>query len=159
MELLDLYNINGGKLNKTIVRGEKNYLEGEYIKLAVIWIECKGKYLVQKCSQSKGGEYAITGGHVPAGVTSLDQIVIEVEEELGVKINKDSLRFLGSIAPKRAIFDVYLLQDDNFDTYNLTLQQEEVEDVLFLTKQEIEQLISEGTFRKSSCSHYEKFIK
>ena len=48
MEYLDLYDIHGNLLNKVIARGDKNFEDGEYIKLAVIWLKCKDK-LRKKC--------------------------------------------------------------------------------------------------------------
>ena len=82
MELLDLYDNNGKLLNKTIVRGNKNFEENENIKLATIWIKSNNKYLIQKTSKEKGGEYAVSGGHVQAGLTSKQQACLELEEEL-----------------------------------------------------------------------------
>ncbi len=64
MELLDLYDDFGNKLNKTIVRG-KVPNDGENIMLSVAYIKNKeGKYLIQKSSKEKGGFYTSTGGHV-----------------------------------------------------------------------------------------------
>ena len=75
MEKLDLYNADGEKLNKTIFRGTKPE-DGEFIKLSVIYIKSGNKYLFQKCSEEKGGEYAVTGGHVSAGNTREEQAAI-----------------------------------------------------------------------------------
>lgn len=53
MEFLNLYDDNGQILSKTIVRGSKNLLENENIKLVTIWIKCKNKYLIQESSIEK----------------------------------------------------------------------------------------------------------
>ena len=73
MEKLDIYTKDGTLTGKIINRGEKP-LEGEFIKLCVVYLKCKDKYLMQKCSQQKGGEYAITGGHVSSGNSSLNHV-------------------------------------------------------------------------------------
>ncbi len=159
MEILDLYNAKGERLGKTIERGSKDMSEGEYIKLAVLWIKCKDKYLIQKTSQEKGGEYAVTGGHVPAGIDSLEQAVVEAEEELGLKLYVGDLDFLGNILLKHAMFDVYIYENDKLNEFDFVLQESEVEKVEWLPKDEIENLIDEGLVRKSSVKHYEKFIK
>lgn len=160
MEYLDIYDINGNLQNKIIARGDKNFQDGEYIKLAVIWLKCKDKYLVQKCSPQKGGEYAITGGHVPTGFTSEEQAVVELDEELGIKLSIDDITFLGTVIKgNHAMFDIFLYEDDNIDNATITLQEDEVESVNWFTKSEIEKLISNGVFRESSTLHYEKFIK
>ena len=158
MEKLDLYNANGEKLNKTIFRGTKPE-DGEFIKLAVIYIKSGNKYLLQKCSEEKGGEYAVTGGHVTAGNTSEEQAVIEIKEELGVNIDKTKLTFAGSLFKGKAIFDVYIYEDDSLLNFNFELQAEEVANIYWLEKSEIEVLINNGVVRESTCLHYNKFIK
>ena len=53
MEILDLYDDQGNKLNKTINRGEVP-ADGENIMLSVAFIRnSDGKYLIQKCFQQK----------------------------------------------------------------------------------------------------------
>ncbi len=158
MEKLDLYDINGNKLEKTIFRGNKPELD-EYIKLTVIYIKSEDYYLLQKCSIEKGGEYAVTGGHMSAGNTSKEQAYIEIKEELGLSIDTAKLQFLGNIVKGQAIFDVYLYEDANLKDFKFKLQKEEVELVHWLTKSQIEELINKGLVRKSSCLHYNKFIK
>ena len=158
MEKLDLYDIDGNLLGKTIFRGEKPN-EGEYIKLAVVYIKSGDKFLFQKCSPEKGGEYAVTGGHVPAGVTSKEQAVVEVKEELGIDISAQKLQYVGNINRGKAIFDVYLYEDDALQNAEFVLQTEEVENVYWFTKEEFEALIATGEVRQSTCQQFEKFFK
>lgn len=158
MEELNLYDDSGQPLNKTIIRGDKNFQPHENIKLSVVYLKCKDKYLVQKCSKEKGGEFAITGGHVSVGNTSQTQAVIEVQEELGICIDAHKLRFLGKIYRPHAIFDVYMYDDDSLENMPLTLQKSEVEDALWLTKQQILDLIKANEVRQSSKEHFLKFI-
>ena len=159
MELLDLYDTNGNLLNKTIIRGDKNLADGEHIKLVTIWIKCKDRFLIPKCSVQKGGAYAVTGGHVQTGKTSQEQAKIELKEELGLEINLKDLMPLGNIFGEHSIFDVFMIENNILDIYNFTLQQEEVEDVFWLSKSEIEGLIQKSILRKSTEIQYEKFIK
>ncbi len=158
VEKLDLYDIEGNLLGKTIFRGEKPN-EGEFIKLAVVYLKSENKFLFQKCSEEKGSEYAVTGGHVQAGLTSKEQAIVEVKEELGIDIDAQKLQFVGNINRGKAIFDVYLYEDCSLQNVEFVLQEEEVESVCWLTKTEIEELISQGVVRASSCQHYEKFFK
>ena len=156
MELLDLYDKNGKLLNKTIVRGDKNLKKNEYIKLATIWIKSNNKYLIQKTSKEKGGEYAVSGGHVQAGKTSLEQACIELQEELNLKVNPHQIKFLGNIYDKNAIFDVYFIENDELDKTKFTLQKEEVESVKWLVEDEIKKLIKNGEMRKSTGLQFEQ---
>lgn len=159
MEMLELFNKDGKSLNKSIARGDKNFAENEYIKLTTIWLKSKDKYLIQKCSEEKGSEYAVSGGHVQAGKTSAEQAVLELQEELGLDIDEKDLKFLGNIYRKHAIFDVYGLEDDKLINKEFVLQEEEVEDVLWLTENQISSLIKEGNFRKTSAEQFEQFIQ
>lgn len=160
MEILDLYNIKGEKLNKTIIRGNKPD-DGEYIKLACVWIKSDIRFLIQICSEEKGSEYAVTGGHVTSGNTSLKQAVVECQEELGIELNPNDLQFLGSIYRGKAIFDVFLYEDEDYtlSTHDFDLQKSEVESVCWLSKNDIEDLILKNEFRESTAEQYFKFIK
>ena len=159
MEILDLYDIDGNKLDKTIIRGEEKPGKDEYIKLCVVYIKCGDKFLYQKCSVAKGGEFAVTGGHVSTGHDSATQMVIELQEELGLNIDKTKLQLIGHMVRDVALFDIYMYEDDSLLDYNFVLQESEVESIHWFTKPEIESLIERGLVRKSSCIHYEKFIK
>ena len=55
----------------------------ENIKITVVYLKCKDKYLVQKCSKEKGGQFAITGGHLSVENTSQTPAVIEVQKNWG----------------------------------------------------------------------------
>ena len=159
MEILDLFDANGNPLHKTIVRASRKLNHDEYIKIVTIWINCKGKYLIQKTSKEKHSEYAVSGGHIPTGVNPTDQAVIEISEELGVTIDRNQLKYLGRILRGQVFFETYLLEDDTFDGLQLTLQESEVESVLWLYSSEIEEMISREDFRISSALQYEKLIK
>jgi len=159
MELLGLFNKDGEYLNKSIIRGNKDFNDGEYIKLATVWIQKDNQYLIQKCSQEKGGEYAVSGGHVTDGNSSKEQAVLELNEELGLNVDINDLCFLGNIYRAHAIFDVYLVKDVNLDISKCVLQQSEVESVHWLTKKQIAKLIENNEFRKSSTEQFESFIK
>lgn len=157
MEKLELYDENNNPTGIVINRGEKNFSDNLKIKLVTVWFENNGKFLVQKCSVKKGGEIAITGGHVPFGVSSMVQAIVEVEEELGIKLEKHDLNFLGDFTIPKAIFDVYVCKK-NIIVDKSKLQKEEVEDVFWVTKDEIQEFIKNGIFRKSSQIQFQKFF-
>ena len=114
--------------------------------------------MVQKCSKEKGGQFAITGGHLSVENTSQTRAIIEVQEELGLCIDEQKLKFLGNIYRPNAIFDIYLYEDESLENMPLTLQKSEVEDALWLTKQQILDLIKANEVRQSSKEHFLKFI-
>ena len=68
------------------------------------------------------------------------------------------MQFLGSLFKGKAIFDVYLYNEDYLINYNFSLQTEEVESVHWLSIAEINELMEKGLVRASSCEHFKKFI-
>ena len=158
MELLDLYDEKGNKLNKTVERGKHPY-DG-YILLSIVFIKnTKGEYLIQKTSKEKDFKYATTGGHVTTGETALSCIIRELEEEIGLKVNEEELRFicLDSFPKKLCLFSVYYLEKDiNID--ELTLQKEEVEFIKWMSKDEILNLIETNEFKESHAHLFQKYI-
>ena len=159
MEILDLFNKDGTPLGKTIQRGNKDFLDGEFIKIVTVWIKCKNKYLIQKTSPSKHNEYAVSGGHIPTGSTPQKQALVELKEELGVNLKESDLNYLGNIIIGHVIFESFIVIDDDFDKYKFNLQESEVSNIDWFTIEELNNLVHETNFRKSSALQYEKFIK
>lgn len=158
MEFLSIYDNNKQKTPKKIQRGVKPK-ENEHILITIIIIENNdNKYLVQKTSKEKGNNYAFTGGHVTYNETSEDAIIREVKEELGIDISKKQIKYVTDIELGIPFMDIYYLKDD-IKLKDLTLQEEEVESLNYLTKEEIEALIRNNKFRKSHEKAFNKYQK
>lgn len=98
MELLDVYDDNGIRMGKVVVRGDKSVVleENEHIAVWVIFIEdSNGEFLMQKTSILKGGEYSSTGGHIVSGEDAIVSIKREVMEEIGIDVSDDNIIDLG----------------------------------------------------------------
>ena len=160
MELLDLYDNFGNKLNKTIVRGEVPN-DGENIMLSIAFIKNKeGKYLIQKSSKEKGGFYTSTGGHVTHNEDGLTTIIREVYEEVGLTNVENKIKYLKTFKyPGRyCLFNIYLIADVDIDITKLQLQTEEVESISWLAKEEILELINNGSFLESHAYIFKNYI-
>lgn len=160
MELLDLYDNLGNKLGKTIVRGEAPN-DGENIMLSVAFIKNKeGKYLIQKSSKEKGGFYTSTGGHVTHNEDGLTTIIREVYEEVGLTNVENKIKYLKTFKyPGRyCLFNVYLIDNVDIDIAKLKLQTEEVESISWLAKEEILELINNGSFLESHAYIFKNYI-
>ena len=160
MEILDLYDDSGNKLDETIIRGTKPS-NGKNIMLSVVFIKNKEeKYLIQKSSKEKGGFYTTTGGHVTHNENGITTIIREMQEEIGLNVRKDDLVHINTIKyPDRyCLFDIYLYEIDNIDLSNLILQKEEVESVLWLSREEIINLIRSGAFLTSHGYIFKNYI-
>lgn len=159
MEILDLYDDLGNKLNETIVRGEKTEC-GKNIMLSVACIRnSKGKILIQKTSNEKGNKYSLTCGHVIHGESGLDTIKREIKEELGLDIKDKDITHINTFKypKKNCIFNVYLLNMD-ISLSDIKLQQEEVAEVKYLTISQIKSLIDKKEFLESHAYIFNNYI-
>jgi 8-oxo-dGTP pyrophosphatase MutT (NUDIX family) len=132
--------------------------ENEHILLSIIFIKnSEGKYLIQKTSKEKGGHYSSTGGHVGSNEDSKTTILRELKEELGLIVNRDEIKYIGDIFLGIPIADVYYLEKD-ITLKDLKLQKEEVDEVSYMTKDEILNLINNENFTKSHGKILKKYF-
>ena len=161
MELLDIYDDNGNKTGRKIVRGDITVKlnEGEHIAVGVIFIENdKGEFLIQKTSKEKGGEFSTTGGHIDSGETPLSSIKREVLEELGINIDNEKIEEYGFMLfdmPLRYLF--YLKKNINIE--DVKVQEEEVDYVKYMSVEEINKLIESGEMLKSHGILFNELMK
>ncbi len=156
MEKRDLYDIRKNLTRETIIKGEK-IPKGRYIIVVLVFIQnSEGKFLIQKRSLSKNGKYATTGGHPKSGENSLEGIITEVKEEIGLDLNPDKLQlyFSGRSLKERVFWDDYYIKMDIDDIEKLKLQEEEVASIEWFSELEIRNLMKEDKFFKN---HYEEF--
>lgn len=161
MELLDIYDNEGNKTGKVIKRGDKSVQlsENEHIAVAVIFIEnSKGEFLMQKTSQEKGGLFSSTGGHIDSGETPLSTIRREVEEELGINIDNESIEEYGFILYDKPLRYMFYLNKD-IDINDIKVQDEEVEYVKYMTKEEILNLIENKQITESHGIIFNKILE
>lgn len=159
MEKRDLYDKNKNLTGETIYKGDP-IPENKYIIVVLCFIQnSEGKFLIQKRSQEKDGLYGSTGGHPKTGETSLQGMITEIQEEIGLTVTEKELELIyaGRQDTKRAFFDIYYLKKD-FEINTLILQKEEVEFVEWLTISQIKQLISDGVFKESHAEEVYRLI-
>ena len=99
-EYFDVLNEKGEYTGKIETR-EKCHREGLWHKAVVVFIiNSKGQVLLQKRSANKKmwpNTWDVTaGGHVLAGEFGFQSILRECEEELGIKLNKNDITFIGA---------------------------------------------------------------
>lgn len=155
-EKRDLYDINRKLTGKTISKGEP-IPDGNYIIVVLIFIQNNdGKFLIQKRSKIKNGKFATTGGHPKTGENSIQGIITEVKEEIGLDLKEKDLQlyYAGRSDKERVFWDDYYIKMDVPNIENLVLQKEEVESVCWLSIDEIKNLMKEDKFFKN---HYEEF--
>ena len=152
MEKRDLYNENKELTGKTIYKNEE-IPEGYFILMVVAFIENnEGLFLIQKRSSIKGGEWAFTGGHPKSGENSKEGLYTEIKEELGIDAINPIL--FKEAKGKNTFCDLYYLKQD-IKLEDIIKQDEEVEEVVYASKEEIEDLYNKGLFKKG---HYMMFM-
>lgn len=145
MEYRDLYNDKRELTGERILKND-TIPDNRYIMMVVIFIENNNhEFLIQKRSSNKGGKWATTGGHPKSGESSLEGIVAEVREELGITINSPTL--FKKAEGKNTFCDLYYLKKE-FDLSELTIQEEEVENVKWASIDEIRKLMENDSFNK-----------
>lgn len=151
MEYRDLYSFNRSLTGEKILKGEQ-IPENNYIMMVVIFIENDNhEFLIQKRAVDKGGKWASTGGHPKSGETSLQGIITEVKEELGIEIKNPIL--FKQASGKDTLCDLYYLKK-NIDVSKIIIQKEEVDDVKWASIEEINELMEKRLFNKG---HYMMF--
>jgi len=137
MEYWDLYNKDRIKLNKTHLRGQK-LNSGEYHIVVNIWIINNGKILLTQRHENKTFplKWECTGGSVISGEDSFTGAMREVEEEIGIKLNKNNVKLIHSIIREDDIKDIYLF-NENINIEETLLQENEVIDIKWVTKNEL----------------------
>ena len=147
MEKRDLYDKNRNLTGETIYKGE-SIPKGRYIIVILAMIQnSKGEFLIQKRSKQKDGKYAATGGHVKTGQTSIEGMIDEIQEEIGLTVKPEELECIYSqrFDEAQVFFNLYYMKKD-FEISELVLQEEEVESVYWMTLEEIEELIKKDLF-------------
>ena len=157
-EVLDVYNDEGLPINKVVLRGsgDEDFLKGEHFAVSVIFIENnKGEYLIQKLPD---GTYSSTGGHVLSEESPLNAIIREVDEEIGVKLSKKNIEYLGFKIidlPIRFLF----YTKKNINVKKLKLDRNEVYSVDYMSKEEIENLIKNNEMKESHAILFKELLK
>ena len=155
VEYWDLYDENRNKLDKVVKRGDK-LEDNEYHLVVNAWIKnSDNKFLITQRAAHKSHPmmWECTGGSALKGESSLDAAVREIKEELGIKIDKENAKLIGSTLRYYKncpdILDVWLFED-NIDIKDVMIQEEEVNDVMWSSGEEIEKLINEGKFEANA---------
>ena len=145
-EFWDLYDENRNKLGKTIERGVGQFEKGEYhVVVTALIINTKNEILISKRAANKkyGLLWECNGGSILAGETSLDGIIREMKEELGIEFTKKEAIFLKEIKDSNGcpdFKDIWLFKRDIKDE-EITLPDGEAIDWKWVTIEEFMEMI------------------
>ena len=146
MELVDIYKNKHEKLNYEKERKELE--EGEYRLSTFIWvINDNDEILLQQrlaTTKKMPNMWGTTAGGVKSGETSLEGAIRELKEELGIDAKKEELEFIGSNKRISDFVEVWLCKK-NISESELTLNPDEVQAAKWVTVEEFEKMIENGT--------------
>ena len=167
MDLVDIYNDKHEKLNYTKAR--KELKEGEFrLSCFAFIINDKDEFLIKKrasTSKKYPNYWEIVSGEVETGEDAITGIIRELEEELGIRVSKDNLIFIGSYARINDFVEVFLLKT-NIDIEDLKLQEDEVQTAKWVSIKEFENIVESGNgidtgyfiFREYYEKYYNRYV-
>lgn len=151
MELWDILNENGEVTGQTLQRGQRSLVDGEYHLVVHIWIvNDKNEFLIQQRAwevEIMPGKWAITSGSATKGEDSVTAALRELEEEMGIKVNKEDLKLMLRKKGRNDFVDVWLLKS-NVLVSDIVMQKEEVQAVQWIDRQKLLKLMKEGKFHR-----------
>ena len=155
MEYFDVYDENRKPLGYTKIRGEE-LNDNEYNVGIECWIFNNKKLLMTQRSINKShpGEWEVPGGCSQKGETSIDTLIRELKEEVNISVNDVDYKLLDTSLYKKQFVDIYK-SNKLVDLDKITLQEEEVSDVKFITKQEFLEMAKNNQIVKSVYNRYE----
>ena len=167
MEYWDIYDINKKKTGRTTPRLGCKLNQGEYhIVVNAIIINSQGKILVSKRADYKphGLMWEMSGGSITVGETSIEGMIREVKEELGIQLEEKEGVLFKTIRrddPPADFKDLWLFKKD-VDLRDITFPDGEAVDAKWVTIDEFESMVENkeiiGT-RDFGREDYEKIIK
>lgn len=92
------------------------------------------------------------------GETSKQGIITEIKEELGINVIENNLILFKTIKTEDDFVDIYYLKE-NINIDKIKIQKDEVEDVKWASKEEIEKLIENGQFSESHTEFFRDCLK
>lgn len=104
------------------------------------------------------------GGHVLSKEFGYQSVIRETKEEIGIELKKEELEFIGGTISENIKGDIinrhfneFFIVHRDIDLEDITLQEEEVQDIKWFDKEEIKRRINnhyEGLTEKIGCWNY-----
>ena len=148
-EILDIYNPQHERTGRRVRRGDPVEGEERLLVTHVCVMNGKNEMLCQRRSPAKGhygGRWDLSaGGFVLTGEEPGPAALRELEEELGLKLPAESIRFLFT-EPFSYVLDDYHIAHAEVDPAALTLEEAEVAEAAWFSFEDVKAMIADGRF-------------
>lgn len=155
-ERWDLYDAQGKRTGKTMIRGEE-VPAGCYHLAVHIWpINSRGEFLVQRRSASvqwKPNLWAVTGGSAVSGEDPLTAARRELREEIGYDASAEDMQQIACLRRTNSFCYVFCIQID-WPAEAFSLQKEEVSAVAWCDKGKLMRMLSENSLYNYGDAYY-----
>lgn len=144
-EFWDIYDINRNKIGRRAERDVYQFKDGEYhIVVTGVILNHKKEILISKRAEFKrfGGLWECNSGSILAGESSLEGVLSELREELGVEFTKEDAIFLQEVKREKKVpdfKDLWLFQRD-INICEITFPDGEATEAKWVTIEEFMQM-------------------
>lgn len=156
-EVWDILDERGRATGRTTLRGNYIFKKGEYHLVVHIWIvSSDGRFLIQRRSENKKlmpGEWAATGGAAKSGENSFGAASRELFEELGIRSDEQTLRFLERMKRRNSFLDVWVISSDT-PAEELILQKSEVSEAKWVSEDTLKKMIETGKYHNYGKEYF-----
>lgn len=145
-EIWDVYDENKKKTGKTVKRWPFEMKQGQYhIVVSGIILNSQNEILISKRAEHKkfGLMWELNGGSILTGETSLEGIIRELKEELGIEFSKKEAMFLKDIKRGFDFKDLWVFRKD-VDPKTLTFPDKEAINAKFVSIEEFISMFEKG---------------
>lgn len=143
MEYFDVLDGKRNFMNKVLPRGTKLNL-GEFNQGCEVYIILHNNSILitQRCElKSHPLMWEVPGGCTVSGETTLDTAVREINEEVGLNIDRNQFKLIGTEMYKSQFVDIYMVKLDKINIADLKLQPEEVKQAKVVSFAKLEEMI------------------
>ena len=160
MEYWDLYDEKRKKLDKTIMK-TNDMKNGEYHIVVNIWIMNSENLLliIQRHPEKTWPlKWECIGGALISGEDSITGALREVEEEIGVKLNKNNGKLIYSRKRKTDFKDTYIFKE-NINIKDTKLEDNAVVNIKWVTKDELTIMVKNNEIAEPIVDEIYKLIE
>ncbi|MBR1707943.1 MAG: NUDIX domain-containing protein [Clostridia bacterium] len=155
-EIWDLYDAQGNKVDRKLVRGEEIPAGLYHIGVHIWPMNKSGAFLIQKRAENvqwKPGIWAATGGSALSGEDALTAAIRELREELGVEAKPEEMNLVFKMRRTISFCSVYCIRIDRAEE-EFDLQEEEVSEVRWCTIPRIMHMLRTGQLYNYGDAYY-----